>query len=403
MNVLVVIPCYLPAYGYGGPVTAVHELCRRLAALGADVTVATTNADGNGTLAVPTGRTVLMDGVKVVYFPVSNTFPFFYSPELGTFLKQRVRSFDLVHINWLYAYSTVVAARQCLGQGVPYIITPHGMLDARAVRMKGRLKKILFLGLIGRKCLCGAAAVHFTSEGERTNALSAGWPVRPLVLHNGIDISAYGKPADGNLLLRRFPELAGKKTVLFLGRMNYIKGLDLLSRAWPLVVAAAPEAHLVLAGPDSDDYGRRVRGWLAEGGVEDKATFTGLLLGAEKAAALSLADVFVSSSYLESFGMAIVEAMACGKPVVVTDRVNICPEIRQAGAGLITGCEAGEIAGAIAFLLANSAAGIEMGQRGRKLVEENFTLERSAEEMFHAYADILDGRSAARARHSTLT
>lgn len=392
MHILVVNPCYYPAHRYGGPVKSIHEMSRKLVELGLDVTVFTTNADGPDNLDVSPGNEKIIDGVKVYYYPIERPRSYFYSPQLAKALRERASDFDLMHINWLYVYPTMVAARECLRQRVPYIIAPRGMLDPNAIVLKGTLKKRLYLNLVERKHLYGADSVHFTAEGERQQALAAGWKLKSIVVPNGVDISAYGLSNEGGHLFTRFPELSGKKIVLFLGRLNYIKGLDLLAGAWPMVVAAVPDAHLVLAGPDDDGYSEKVKGWLLDGGVETSSTFTGMLLGEDKLAALATSNVFVASSYLESFGMAIVESMACGKPVVITDRVNICRDVEQAGAGLITSCDPADIARALIAVLQNPDLGSDMGSNGRRLVEERFTWNSAAKQMLAAYENILASR-----------
>jgi len=389
VKILQVIPCYLPAHRYGGPVKSVHELSRKLVELGAEVTVFTTNADGPDDLDVPIGSVVLLDGVKVHYFSVEKPRSYFRSPGLNRALAEQIHQFDLVHINWLYVYPTLTAARQCLRQNVPYILSSRGMLDSNAVAMKGELKKKLYLSLIEKKHLAGAAALHFTSYGEEANSWQSGWNKRHVVVYNGINLSEYADLPDIAEFDQQFPELYGKKIVLFLGRLNYIKGLDLLTQAWPMVVRDLPDAHLVIAGPDDDGYGVKVRQWIRDGGCEQNVTFTGMLLGREKLAALSRADMFVASSYLESFGMAIVEAMACGKPVVITDRVNICREVEQAGAGIVTPCDPPRIADALIMLLKNPKVGREMGTKGLKFVANNFTWDKAAREMTDVYEDVL--------------
>ncbi|MCX5892045.1 MAG: glycosyltransferase, partial [Deltaproteobacteria bacterium] len=118
-----------------------------------------------------------------------------------------------------------------------------------------------------------------------------------------------------------------------MGRINFKKGLDLLVQALAQVVRRRPDVHLVVAGPDNDGWGARVKDWLKAAGISDYATFTGRLLGEEKPAALRDARMFVLPSYSENFGLAVVEALACGLPVVISDQVNIWREVEAAGAG----------------------------------------------------------------------
>ena len=368
---------------------SIHEMGRKLVAQGFDVTVFTTNADGLQNLDVPLGVEVLIDGVKVHYFPVEWPRNYFRCPTLAHALQQRVSEFDIVHINWLYVYSTLIAARACHSQGVPYLLAPRGMLDPNAIALHGALKKKLYLTLVERSHLHNAAAVHFTSIGERDQAIRSGWRIRPVVVPNGVDLWEYPLTQNSELFPLLHPNLFGKRIILFLGRINYIKGLNLLVKALPIIVRSIPDAHLVLAGPDDTGYVAEVEKWLIEENVLENVTFTGMLLHQDKLTAFAGADVFVAPSYLESFGMAIVEAMACSLPVVITDRVNICREIEQAGAGVVVPCDPVRIAEALVGLLKDPARSREMGRKGRRFVEQTFTWDAAAHLMSEVYQDIV--------------
>src|SRR6185436_20783168 len=172
----------------------------------------------------------------------------------------------------------------------------------------------------------------------------------------GVHVERYCDSSVDGSFRAAWPETRGRRIVLFLGRLNFKKGLDLLVRAFGEVARRRPDVHLVLAGPDDDGYGATVRRWLGAEGVLDRVTFTGMLLGRAKLAAFRDADVFVLPSYTENFGMAVVEAMACGRPVVISDHVNIWHEVAAAGAGRVTRCDAGEVAAALLGLLDDPAA-----------------------------------------------
>src|SRR2546427_8994616 len=142
-----------------------------------------------------------------------------------------------------------------------------------------------------------------------------------------------------------------RRLVVFFGRLNFKKGLDILARAFARVGSAREDVHLVLAGPDSEGYVHKVRGWLKEGGVLEKTTYTGPLAGEDRFALMHAAEVFVLPSYTENFGAVVAEAMACAVPVVISDQVNIWPEGAQAGAGLVVRCDPKETAQALLALL----------------------------------------------------
>ena len=209
-----------------------------------------------------------------------------------------------------------------------------------------------------------------------------------VVVPNGIEAAAYGDlPALGSFRAR-YPEIGDKKIILFFGRLNFKKGLDILSRAYGDIANARDDVHLVLAGPDDGMQGR-TEGWLRDHGVRDRATFTGMLLGPDKLAALGDADIFVLPSYSENFGIAVVEAMACGLPVLISDRVNIWREIEARGAGVVTPCDAGAVAAAMAGLLDDGDGARAMGANGKALVGEQFDWSRIALMLEEVYTSLV--------------
>ncbi len=392
MKLLVVVPCYYPATRYGGPIKSIHELCKNLVRLGVDVTVFTTNIDGPADLSVPCGVELDLDGVRVFYFPVRHPRNYFRSPALGDALRKRVKAFDLVYIAWLYVYTTAAAARECLRQDVPYVLSPRGMLDRAAIALKGSIKKRLYLTLVERPHIDGAAAIHFTSLGEKDHAIAVGSAVRSFVVPNGIDVSEYERPKTPYNLSENLSLPRDKRIVLFLGRLNYIKGLDVLTKAWPRVVASVPSAHLVLAGADDVGLYRGMHRSLEKRGLGHSVSYVGMVHGHHKIALIWEAEVLVAPSYLESFGMAIVEAMACNRPVVITDRVNISKEIDEARAGFVTRCDPVALADAIVRVLVDPELASRMGAAGRTLIDRQFTLDNAACAMHNAFRLLMETR-----------
>ena len=163
---------------------------------------------------------------------------------------------------------------------------------------------------------------------------------------------------------RRHPEIGDKHIILFFGRVNFKKGLDILAKAFGAVARQRQDVHLVIAGPDNEGWGARVRTWLGEEGVLGRTTFTGMLLGPDKLAVLRDASMFVLPSYTENFGLAVIEAMAAGLPIIISDKVNIWREVESAGAGKVVPCEAGKFTKAILDLLDKPEMARQMGQKG---------------------------------------
>lgn len=361
-----------------------------------DVTVYTTNANGPDDLDVPCATEMIIDGVRVYYFQICSPRNYFRAPTLKKALRNNCASFDVVYIAWMYVYSTLVAARESLRHGVPYIISPRGMLDKGAIALKGQFKKKLYLTLVEGTHLRGAAKVHFTSEGERQNAWMPGSRLASFVVPNGIEIlQKTVEPQDWEITANpadnRLPKMG---LVLFLGRLNYIKGLDLLAAAWPMVVSAVPDAQLIIAGPDDDGLYEKYFSASTNSAFLSTVSYIGFVEGEAKQALLNRASLLVSPSYLESFGMSIVEAMANGRPVVVTDRVNISAEIASNNAGVIVPCDARALSAAICTVLLDPPLGARMGRAGRALVENHFALRAVAGTMYRELIEVARCRTS---------
>ncbi len=177
VKILHVVPTYLPATRYGGPIFAVHGLCRALARRGHDVHVFTTNVDGDGVSGVPLQTPVALDGVQVHYF-ASPLRRLYLSPSMKRALRRDTAGFDLVHLHSVFLWPTWAAARAARRAGVPYVVSPRGMLVPELIARKSRWTKTAWIRLIERDNLESAAAVHFTARREWEDARRLGVPLR---------------------------------------------------------------------------------------------------------------------------------------------------------------------------------------------------------------------------------
>ncbi len=385
MKILHVIANLAPRYG--GPSKACLEMARAVNGLGHGVDICTTNQDGPGELAVPLDQPVRQNGVAVYYFPIQSPRFWGTSWPLARALGRSIREYDLVHLHSLYLFHDMVAGHICRRCGVPYLMQPHGSLDP-FIHRRHRYRKVVMEALFEHRNIKGAAAILFTSAEEKELAKPYTFGTPGAVVPLGLDLDAYqALPAPG-AFRAKFPAIGDKKIILFLGRINFKKGLDLLVQALARVLCHRRDVHLVVAGPDNEGWGERVKGWLQQEGILDSATFTGMLLGEEKLAALRDAQMFVLSSYSENFGIAVIEAMACGLPVVVSDKVNIWREVAAAEAGLVVPCQAEALAAALGRLLDGPEAAA-MGRRGRELVTRKFQWSQVALGLQSLYADLI--------------
>lgn len=369
MKILHVVPTYFPARRYGGPIVAVHGLCKALVARGHEVHVFTTNVDGDRTLDVPAGTPVSLDGVNVHYF-ASPYRRLYWSPEMGRALARQVRTCDIVHIHAVYLWPGVAAARAAKRANVPYVISPRGMLVGELIRRKSRFVKTMWLRFAERRGFANAAAIHFTSELERVEAGRVGVPLpNPVVIPNGIEIEPR-------------PDVArDDKTLVFLGRVNWKKGLDRVIDALPQL----PGVRLLIAGNDEEGLTPPLLARAEQRGVRERVEFVGPVYGAAKNELLAKAALFVLTSTSENFGNAVLEALAMETPAVLSEGVGLAEEVVRANAGII-GLEG------VAALLGNRARREQMGKNGRALVESRFAWPRAAQEMENAYCSIRSRR-----------
>lgn len=380
MRLLHVVPTYLPATRYGGPIYAVHGLCRALVRRGHAVDVFTTNVDGDHDSAVPLGVPVALDGVSVRYFP-SSFRRLYFSPAMRHALNESVASYNAVHLHSVFLWPTYAASRAARRHGVPYVVSPRGMLVPELIARKSRFAKLLWIRAVERKTFSHAAAVHFTAASEWDDARRMSMPLPdPFVVPNGIDLP----PLPSAI---RLPNI-----LLFLGRINWKKGLDRLIDAMPYV----PEAKVIIAGNDEENLTPKLRAQAERNGVAGRIEFRGPVSGAEKDALLQTSTALVLPSHSENFGNVVLEAMANAMPVIVTPEVGLAEDVARSRAGVVTSNDPDVLAEAIRALLGDAALRAAMGARGRQLVEERFTWDHVAALMEALYARISEATRAAR-------
>lgn len=390
MKILHIIPTYFPAYGQGGPIKSVHELNKGLAKSGVDVTVYTTNMDSSGVLNVPLCQEVNIDGVKVWYFPITFR-PWQYSFDLHQALAKNAKDFDLIHITSVFLSASTLGAYYAKKFKKPYIISPRGNFMQEPLKFRS-LKKKIYVNLIEKRNLTGASAIHFTVEKEKEDYLKLGLPLKKAVIvPNSIDIENGISIISGDF--RKKNEISeDAKIIIFMGRLHKIKGLDTLIPAFAEVVKKEPKAVLVIVGPDERNYKKEIELEIGNRKLEinKNVVFTGILMGDNKKMVYKESDVFVLPSYSENFGMAVVEAMVAGLPVVITKGVGIAKEVEAAGAGLVVEKDVDQVSEAILKILNNPDLAKKMGEAGRKLVEAEFSSEKVAEKWIREYDKILN-------------
>ena len=350
----------------GGPSVAVRNVIEALRRRGIAADIATTDDDGPARRApVDLASFVELHGQRVRYFPRQTSF-YAVSIPLLRWLIAHVRDYDVVHTHGLYTFAPIAAAMVARAAGVPYVMRPAGMLDRWGLKHRRRWVKSLSIRLVEGPLLGRAARVHFVSEHEHAQAKELGLNIRPLLLPLGLDLQSVGRAPKASTT---------HGTVLYLSRIDRMKGVEALIEAFALLVPQRAGVRLVIAGDGPDDLVTQLKQLAAARGLADRVRWPGFVQGAEKAALLAAADVFVLPSRSENFGVAVAEAMAAGLPVVVTDGIGMSGLVARTSSGIVTDGSAGALAEAIDRLLADPALCARMGTAGRDAVDEHLSLD----------------------------
>ncbi len=369
LRVIQAIPSLDPADG--GPPVVVASLAAAQAGAGAEVTLAHCSPDDS------TERVTKLLSTT----PGANDLPIMQGSLADSLDELRP---DVVHLHGFWQPWLFAAARTAHKRGVPYVITPHGMLHPWSLRQK-RLKKRVALWLGYGAMLRRSALVHALNEPEREILSGMHRDLTVKVIPNGVFLESFDPLPERGSFRGLHPELAEAPVALFISRLHYKKGLDILAEAFAHVAGQMPEARLLVIGPD-DGYEADFRRFVDQHGIGDRVTIPGPVYGETKLAALRDADCFCLPSRQEGFSIAITEALACGVPCVVSAECNF-PEVAEADAGFVTSLDPKEVADGMLALLSDRPASQARGEAGQRLVAERFTWPRVAETCMAAYAE----------------
>lgn len=301
-------------------------------------------------------------------------------------IRQALRGADVAHLHGIWPVAPLLVSQQCRSMGIPYVLAPHGSLHRGALAEK-RLKKLVGMYTLGYAGMIrNAAALHALNAHEAEGAPRHILPKRVEVIPNGVFAQQFETLPPLGEFRPTVPGLGDAPFVLFLSRLHWGKGCDLLATAFTTVARQRPDVHLVIAGGDQGGQAMLEEGARA-GGWSDRLHFTGEIRGGRKHQAFRDCACFVLPSRHEGFSMAITEAMAWARPVVITDKCHF-PEVASAGCGRVCTLAPASIAEALLATLADPDAEA-MGQRGRALVLEKYRWEAIAERTIALYRAVL--------------
>ena len=386
---------------YGGPSQMVKGLSSALASQGVEVTVLTTDSNGDvgqPPLDVPLNQPVEQDGYQVRYFRCSPFRRYKFSIDLLRWLSQHAKEFDLAHIHALFSPVSTAAATVARNKKLPYILRPLGTLDPADLRKKRRFKQI-YAALLEGPNLAGAAGIHFTSTQEAKISERFGTHTPDLVIPLGVQPpqppllrgeKEEGMTAKGMARMKwGIPD--DRPLVLFMSRIDPKKGLNLLIPALETLLAERVNFHFVLAGasPQSPEYEKQIIEQVKASPLWSRTTITGFVTGELKAALLQDADLFVLPSYYENFGIAVAEAMVAGTAVVISDQVHIWEEVKDAEAGWVSPCEVDALTECLREALDSPGERQRRGANAQNYALKNYSWDAIALAMIQAYQRIV--------------
>lgn len=363
-------------------------MCRALQEKGIDVAIATTEADLNGSRP-QWGTPISYKGVSTILFPARWDSSFKYSRPFAIWLQENVTSFDLVHIHAVFNHACIAAARACRRNNVPYVVRPLGSLDPWSMSQKA-LRKALFWQLVGKRMLHGAAAVHYTALAEQQATEASLGLNHGTVVPLGVDSLIEDPAKDSQSLSSEMSGVEGHPYVLVLSRLHPKKGLEVLLDAFLFLIRKKEFGswRLVLAGDGPSEHVAKLRAKVESYDAGSQVLFPGWLNGEQKNAALRQASLLALPSYQENFGLCVIEALACGVPVLISPHVNLAPDIQAAGAGWITAVEDEAIKEALADALDSRTERMKRGLAGYEL-SKKFIWSAVAGALVSLYSQIL--------------
>ncbi|MBU1820219.1 MAG: glycosyltransferase [Bacteroidetes bacterium] len=369
-------------WAIGGPARIIYDHTTEALKLGHEVTILNPMTPGEKVYDVPLGAQLVSCRRTV---PISNLYREF-SMEMYAYLKAHLHEFDIVHIHGIWHFGSL--APFLFKHRVPIVITIHGLLDQWAIGHH-KWKKDLVTALYQKRILKKADLIHINNADEQGDVSRyLGYQPKNLVtIPNGIRMEEFAiLPAKG-IFREHFGIPRDKKLILFMGRLNIKKGLDLLLPAFADYVNSRQDAVLVLAGPD-DGYQATVEAFIEDNQLQESIKLVGMLTGDVKKAALSDADIFALPSYSEGFSIAVLEAMAAGVPALVSGRVGFDNAIEEHSAAVVVPLTHEGVRDGLFLVLGNSEHRNQLVNNALKMLQNKFDIRAVARKMLDAYQTV---------------
>lgn len=381
MKILQVTPFFSPVHG--GSAEVPYQLSKELAKRGHAVAVYTSDYKLSSEYISP------IPEIEVRSFKTwMDWAKFFITPGMVVQVKKAIKNFNVVHMHNYYTFQNVIVHHYVKNHDIPYVLQAHGSVATYFER--GSLKKI-FDAIWGYAILRDASKLIAATPTEAERYKNMGIIEDKIeIVPYGIDLAEFENLPQRGQFRKKYGLDDAQKVVLYLARIHKIKGPDLLAKAFAELSKDLGDAKLVITGPD-DGYLAALKELIRELKIEEEVMFTGPLYGREKLQAYVDADVYVLPSVYETFPVSVLEACACGTPVIVTDRCGIA-NIVDGQLGFAVPYDKDQLTNAILHMLTDDKLRREFGEKGKLLVRQKFNWEKIAELMENVYLSFLASR-----------
>jgi glycosyltransferase involved in cell wall biosynthesis len=369
MKIIQIIPQYVPALKFGGPLRVAHNIGKELVKRGHEVVVFTSNMKSEDSyLDVPVNKPVYLDNIKIYYCKVRFLNRWCFTPGMIFFLEKEINNTDFIFSHFHYQFPSILAGYIAIKKNISLIVFPHGSLNKNGINKRKKFIKLLYINFFESKNFRNALTLAFNCKEEKELSL---FNENGCVIYNGISTDQFNNLPEKGLFLKKNKYLNKKVIYLFLGRLNYKqKGLNLLIAAFQKLIKTNKNVHLLLVGPDELNSLSKIKNDIKNFNIEKYVTITGSMSDVEKLEVLVDSDVFVLPSPSEGMSIALLEALYMNLPVITTNGVGLNDVIKRKNAGIIVNSNVTELKIALKKMVDKKIRDQMVGN-GRKIILEN--------------------------------
>jgi glycosyltransferase involved in cell wall biosynthesis len=357
-----------------------------------DVEIATTNDDGDNLLDVPLQECIQYHQIPTYFFPrfsppIGSIREFAFSKSFTTWLLQYITKYDTIHVHTIFSYTPTVAMVIARLKGIPYLTTPHGMLCEWSLQQSAS-KKQAYLKLIERANLDDSQAIHLTCQQEQQDVLALNFKSPTFVLPLALTEIPAPISNAANLLRQNLNCPLDEPIILFLSRLHYKKGLDYLIPALGKLIHH--RFTFVIAGNGTPEYEAEIHSLLQVSGIAERTHMVGFVEGAQKDLFIQGSNLFALTSHSENFGIAVLEALVVGTPVLITPGVGLASVVKDQNIGYVPELDIDAIINALERHLADPDSSKVMGDPARQFILENYNCDKITTDLIRVYQAIVD-------------